>query len=167
MCDCTTCNVFFYLMILRICTCWALVPYYQIDLAVCFMQQGIKFTEVWYIMWFFTSTLIWFDITHTSKIYFTWFHDVFSFQKFLTCRSHMLIKFSKRKFFLWNVKNNDRSGMNKQNTYTINTERKITLERVSYYENKFKTTPSILPASSFLWEKFPFSRITEGQLWHG
>ena len=57
--------------------------------------------------------------------------------------------------------------MNKQNTHTLNTQRKITLERVSYYENKFKTTPSILPASSFLWEKFPFSRITEGQLWHG
>ena len=57
--------------------------------------------------------------------------------------------------------------MNKQNTHTPNTQRNITLERVSYYENKFKTTPSILPASPFLWEKFPFSRITEGQLWHG
>ena len=47
--------------------CWALVPYYQINLAVCFMQQGIKFTEVWYIMWFFTGTLIWFDITHAHE----------------------------------------------------------------------------------------------------
>ena len=120
------------------------------------MQQGIKFTEVWYIMWFFTSTLIWFDITHTSKIYFTWFHDVFSFQKLLTCRSHMLIKFNKRKFFLWNVRNNGRSDMNKQNTHTLNTQRKITLERVSYYENKFKTTPSILPASPFFWGKISF-----------
>ena len=25
---------------------------------VCCMQQGIKFTEVWHIMWFFTGTLI-------------------------------------------------------------------------------------------------------------
>ena len=67
MCDSTTCNVFFYLMIFWIFTCWALVLYYQIDLAVCFMQQSIRFTKVWYIMWFFTSTLIWFDITHTHQ----------------------------------------------------------------------------------------------------
>ena len=26
---------------------------------MCFMQQGIKFTEVWLRMWFFTSILIW------------------------------------------------------------------------------------------------------------
>ena len=64
-------------------------------------------------------------------------------------------------------KDNDRSGINKQNTHTLNTQRKITLERVSYYDNKFKTTPSILTASPFLWEKFPFSRIKEGQLWRG
>ena len=56
--------------------------------------------------------------------------------------------------------------MNKENTHTLNTQRKITLERVSYYE-KFKTTPSILPASPFLWEKIPFSRITGELLWHG
>ena len=57
--------------------------------------------------------------------------------------------------------------MNKQNTHTLNTHRKITLGRVSYYESEFKTTPSILPAFPFLWEKIPFSRITKGQLWHG
>ena len=57
--------------------------------------------------------------------------------------------------------------MNKQNTHTINTQRKIILERVSCYENKFKTTPTILPGSPFLGEKFPFSRIKEAQLWHG
>ena len=56
--------------------------------------------------------------------------------------------------------------MNKQNTYT-NTQRNITLEKVSYYENKFKTTSSILPAPPFLCEKFVFSRIKEAQLWHG
>ena len=57
--------------------------------------------------------------------------------------------------------------MNKQNTHTINTQRKIILERVSCYENKFKTTPTILPGSPFFGEKFPFSRIKEAQLWHG
>ena len=46
------------------------------------------------------------------------FHTVFSFQKLLTCRSHMLIKFNKTKFFPWNTKNNDRNGMYKQNTQT-------------------------------------------------
>ena len=57
--------------------------------------------------------------------------------------------------------------MNKQNTHTLNTRRKITLERVSYYENKFKTTSSLLPASPFLQEKFPFFGIKEEQLLHG
>ena len=40
-------------------TCCALVPQYKKDLDVCFMQQGIKFTEVWH-MWFFTGALIWY-----------------------------------------------------------------------------------------------------------
>ena len=31
---------------------------------MCFMQQGIRFTEVWLVMWFFTGTLIWY-CTHT------------------------------------------------------------------------------------------------------
>ena len=31
-----------------------------------FMQQGVRFTEVWHIMWFFTGTLIWYHKhTHT------------------------------------------------------------------------------------------------------
>ena len=29
------------------------------------MQQVVKFTEVWHIMWFFTATLIWY-LTHTN-----------------------------------------------------------------------------------------------------
>ena len=36
-------------------------------LNVCFMQQDIAFTEVWHIMWFFTSILI-FDTTNTNKV---------------------------------------------------------------------------------------------------
>ena len=39
------------------------------------------------------------------------------------CRSLMLIRFSKRKFFPWNTKNNDRNDMNKQNTYTKHSEK--------------------------------------------
>ena len=26
--------------------------------AVCFIQQGFKFTDVWHLMWFFASSLI-------------------------------------------------------------------------------------------------------------
>ena len=88
-----------------------------------------------------------------------------SFQKFIICRSHMLIKFSKRKFFPWNVKNDDRSGMNKQNTHTINTQRNITLERVGYYENLKQSL--YFTSLSFFMGKIFFFRIKEGQLWHG
>ena len=35
----------------------------------------------------------------SSLTIFLEFHAVFSFQKLLTCRSHMLIKFNKTKFF--------------------------------------------------------------------
>ena len=54
-------------------TYWQLVP----DLStrrtlMCFMQKGIKFTEVWHIMWLFTGTLIWYQThrqtqTHTHS----------------------------------------------------------------------------------------------------
>ena len=37
--------VLFCVMTLQTCSCRALVPLYQRDLAICFMQQGIKFTE--------------------------------------------------------------------------------------------------------------------------
>ena len=79
-----TLDVLFYLMIIWIYTCQALVPWYQRDLDVCFMQQGVRFTEVWYIMWFFTGTLIWYHkqtktqstlgasrLTHSYKCIFT------------------------------------------------------------------------------------------------
>ena len=56
-------DVLIYLMIIWICTCRALVPFNQ-GLDVCFMQQVATFTEVWHIMWFFNSTLIWY---HTHK----------------------------------------------------------------------------------------------------
>ena len=44
--DHATFDLPFYLRIIWIYTYQALVPYYQKDLDVCFMQQGLKFTEV-------------------------------------------------------------------------------------------------------------------------
>ena len=41
---------------------------YHKDVAVCFMQQGIKITEVWHIMWYFVVNLIWYH-THTKNTY--------------------------------------------------------------------------------------------------
>ena len=63
--DHVTYDIQFYLMIIWIYSCQALVPYYQKDLDVCLMQQGIRFTEVWHIMLFFTGTLIWY-YTHKN-----------------------------------------------------------------------------------------------------
>ena len=64
--DHATFDVLFYLMIIWIYTCQALVPWYQKDLDVCFMQQGVRFTEVWH-MWFFTDTLMLLSHTQTQK----------------------------------------------------------------------------------------------------
>ena len=118
--------------------CISLMPYYQKDLAVCLMQQRVKFTEIWH-MWFFAGALIWYRkhmhthmrmhtnkhtrthpqthrntagsgdnrLTHPYKYILTptaicntlnnslyqkfTFHGVFSFQKLLTCRSHISV----------------------------------------------------------------------------
>ena len=67
--DHATFDVLFYLMLTWIYTFQALVPRYENDLDMCFMQQGIRFTEVWHIMWFFIGTLIWYHkhtTTHTA-----------------------------------------------------------------------------------------------------
>ena len=60
-------SLFFLLCIIWIYTCRALVSEYQKDLNVCFMQQGINFTELWQ-MWFFywCSDLILHTQTHTA-----------------------------------------------------------------------------------------------------
>ena len=96
--------------------------------------------------------------------YTTWlieqftFHSVFSFQKLFTSKS-LLIRCYKTRFFQWNTNNTDRNGVNKQNTHTHtpNTQRKITLERVSSMKISdtpfFKATTPILPTPPFLWEK--------------
>ena len=62
--DHATFDVLFCVMIIWIYTCRALVPLYQKDLNVCFMQQRAKFTEVWHV---FSILVLWFDITHTHK----------------------------------------------------------------------------------------------------
>ena len=58
--DHATFDVLFYLMIILIYTWQAFVPWYQKGLDVSFMQQGVRFTEIWHIVWFFTGTLIWY-----------------------------------------------------------------------------------------------------------
>ena len=58
----------FHFMILWICKCGALVSWYHNHLDMHSMQQGIKFTEVWHIVWFFAGTLFWYHTqTHTHK----------------------------------------------------------------------------------------------------
>ena len=62
---------------------------------------------------------------------------------------YLLIRCYKTRFFLWNTNNTDRNGVSKQNTHTHthththtpNFLRNVTLERVSYYENKWYPSP--------------------------
>ena len=58
--DHATFYLLFYLMVIWIYTSQALVPWYQKNLDVCFMQQRVRFTDIWHIMWFFIGTLIWY-----------------------------------------------------------------------------------------------------------
>ena len=51
------------------CHIWCTILLNDIDPDVCFMQQGIKFTEAWHT-WIFAGTLIWYHTnthTHTHK----------------------------------------------------------------------------------------------------
>ena len=72
------------------------------------------------------SLLQWMKNSMTSNIFFPY---CLFFSKI------MLIRCYKTRFFLWNTNNTDRNGVNKTHThthtYTRNTQRKITLERVS------------------------------------
>ena len=56
---CSFCCLVFLAIILWIYTCQALLQYSQINLAVCFMQQGVKFTGF--------LLVVWFDIIHTQR----------------------------------------------------------------------------------------------------
>ena len=65
--DHATFDVLFYLMIIWNYTCQALVPWYQKDLDVCFMQQGVRFTEVWHnVIFYWYSNLILQTHKHTQ-----------------------------------------------------------------------------------------------------
>ena len=64
--DYATFDVLICLMVFWVHKCRALVP---LSLStrrtfLCFMQQGIKSTDVWHIMWFLL--VLWFDITYTE-----------------------------------------------------------------------------------------------------
>ena len=61
--DHATFDMLFYLMIIWIYICQALVPWYQKDLDVCFMQQGVRFWCRTYNVVFYWY---WFDITNTQ-----------------------------------------------------------------------------------------------------
>ena len=64
MCDCPTSNVTFCLMIQQTYACQALVPWYQVYLALCFMQQAITFTVA---MTHMTWVLLALNRYHTHK----------------------------------------------------------------------------------------------------
>ena len=94
-----------------------------------------------------------------AKIYFPQF---FLFKNFSLVKViYLLIRCCKTRFFLWNTNNNDRNGVNKQNTYTYtpNTQRKITLKRVSM---KISDTPPFLNNSTY----FTNPSIFLGKIWH-
>ena len=44
------------------------------------MEQGIKFTEVWHIMWFFANTLIWYPGPNLHLLY-VWQLDAAPFRE--------------------------------------------------------------------------------------
>ena len=58
MAPCSTRYFFNDIKDLHLSSLATLVPEELEDLDMCFMQQGVKFTEVWHLMWFFSSTLI-------------------------------------------------------------------------------------------------------------
>ena len=74
-------------------------------------------------------------------------------------KSYILIRCYKARLVLWNTNNNDRNGVNKQNTHTHTQqtlkERSITLERVSIKisDNLLLVESPILPIPPFLWKK--------------
>ena len=128
---------------------------------MCFMQKGVKFTEVWHVMWFFAGTMTqchthtntqhtqhtqgpvdWHThiniylhhllCAHSSCLYFVkwlneWFTDIknltstmsFLFKNYSLVKViYLLIRCYETRFFLWNIYNTDRNGVNKQNIHT-------------------------------------------------
>ena len=51
-------------------------------LDACFMQQGITFTELWHIIWFFNGSLIWYHThkhTHTAHSETSWLTHLYKY----------------------------------------------------------------------------------------
>ena len=133
---------------------------------MCFMKQGIKFTEVWHIMWFFAGTLIWYHIhkhtvhsegsrlTHPYKYILTppvvcsqqlsvlhWLNNS------LISKIYLLIRCKKTKFFQTLKKDNTGNSSCKNKWYPL-----------------FLKHPPILPTPPFLWEKYEshlFAKISQ------
>ena len=88
-------------------------------------------------------------------------------------KSYLLIRCYKSRFFLWNTNNNDRNGVNKQNTHTHThththqtlRERYIIWERVSMkirYTFFFKIIPLPFYGKNLNWSELPsFFKIFE------
>ena len=86
------------------------------------------------------------------------FQKLFTFVKVI----YLLIRCYKSRLFLWNTSNTDRNGVSKQNTYTPNTQRKITLEKFSM---KISDIPSFKTTSQFskiLKTQTPLYKVGEG-----
>ena len=77
-----------------------------------------------------------------------------------------MIRCYKTRFFLWNTNNTDRNGVNKQNTHTSNTQRKITLQRVSCPLAFFKTNPPIFLGKIWTPPPLPFFLNFENSIPH-
>ena len=83
-----------------------------------FCAKGVKFTEVRHIMSFLASTLIWNHTPDTNK-------DTQQTQGIMPLLFYslveviyLLVRFNNTKFFPWNT-NNDRTGVDKQNTHRV------------------------------------------------
>ena len=106
--------------------------------------------------------------TYTAHLGASRLAHPFKFSKWYIC--WLSIRCYKTRFFC-ETNNTDRNGLNKQNTYTHtpNTQRKITLKRVSLKINDnplFKNNPPILPTPPFLWERKLKLEITGRQTYY-
>ena len=143
--DRATIDALLFLMISRMYKCWASGTWCMFYTKRCQVYWGLKHDVVFAgtLIWYHTHKQAqhnWGPVdqhthvniylhqllrAHSNYLYYTewiihWhqkftFHNVFSFQRLFTCQSHI---YWLTRFFLWNANNNDRNGVNKQNTHT-------------------------------------------------
>ena len=84
------------------------------------------------------------------------FHNFFTFQKLLTCQSHifLLTRCNKTKFFLWNTNDTDKSSLNKQNTHTKHLKKDHTGKGYSVWQEVIPLSPSLCPTMTFIVQNF-------------